>query len=200
MYIPTWILVGIVIVLFCLFVGRFSKASKKKEQKKSNNDWRSQMADHVIKWKKVTGRDFPSYEEMLELSEGYFNTFLFVRTKIPEEREKLLKEMREHEARHPSFAEPPDEIAVMPNQELADAFSSHDPKIIGETISRKVFSQREGEETVQILTNLYELSEELGYSDDGDPMKKVNPINMMIWTKAGQDYGERRKKSENKMK
>src|SRR3989344_8302853 len=47
MYIPTWILVGIVIVLFCLFVGRFSKASKKKEQKKSNNDWRSQMADHV---------------------------------------------------------------------------------------------------------------------------------------------------------
>ena len=60
------------------------------------------MLNHIAEYRKRSGKEMPTYEEMLKLSKEEFQTWLLFRVQKPN-RNKLLTEMIEHEEKTGSF-------------------------------------------------------------------------------------------------
>lgn len=65
-------------------------------------DDQKQMLNHIAEYRKRSGREMPTYEEMLKLSKEEFQTWLLFRVQKPN-RNKLLTEMIEHGEKTGSF-------------------------------------------------------------------------------------------------
>ncbi len=171
MYIPIWVLIGISIVSFFAYL--HAKSTKETKSKVNDESWRTKLLEHAAKWKEITGRDAPTYEEMLELSEDYFETFLYLCAGVPEYQKILLQEMREHELKTGSFTKD----------------QANEPWQI-QAVSR-MFSLVEGEEVTEAIASLDKVAKKYGMPDDGK-----DPVKMAIYAKAGHDYYERRRQTK----
>jgi len=102
MYIPTWILViGIVAVIYFFVVKRSKKnnnssASQKTLTADDLDGDQKDMLKHLSDYRKRTGKQMQTYEEMLKMNENELRTWTLYRIQ-KENREKLLEEMIAHE-------------------------------------------------------------------------------------------------------
>ena len=60
------------------------------------------MLSHIAEYRKRSGKEMPTYEEMLKLSKEEFQTWLLFKVQKPN-RNKLFTEMIEHEGKTSSF-------------------------------------------------------------------------------------------------
>ncbi|MFH1233025.1 MAG: hypothetical protein V1649_00010 [Patescibacteria group bacterium] len=88
----------------------FKNKNKKEIQGNLTND-QKQMLNHIAKYRERSGKEMPTYEEMLKLSKEEFQTWLFFRVQ-KSNRNKLLTEMIEHEEKTGSFGKESREIIL----------------------------------------------------------------------------------------
>ena len=182
MYIPTWILIIIIIVVFYYIIKRFRKIeshiSTSENQENPlleglTND-QKQMANHIAKYKKKNGKEMPTYEEMLGLNEEEFVSWVLFRI-IGPNREKLIKEMVEHEDKTGSYAK---------------TGRKDDPAHIRFILD--AFKKNKNKEVVARLQSLTDTVNKYGYKD-GDN-RKGDIIRDIIFDKSTLDYAELVKK------
>ena len=110
----SWILIIIVAGIFYFFYTKkksvstttadvVSSAPNEEEDWLESENFEEIMLQHLAKFPERTGRELPTYEELLELDEDGFKAWNFVKA-AGDYQEQTLKEMIEHESRTGSYA------------------------------------------------------------------------------------------------
>jgi hypothetical protein len=184
MYIPTWILIIIVAGIFYYFYTRKKSNDtesinpssstittinkNKKEDWLGSDNWKETAIEHLSKFPQRTGRQSPTYEEMLDLEEDEFKAWLFVKGDKTNQ-DEFLKEMIKHETQTGSFAKTGRE---------------NDPPHVKMIVD--VFDKDKSEEIVNALRKLSDTSNEL--IDKGADGEKGDIVQQSIWAKGTSDY------------
>ena len=101
MYIPTWILViGIIVAIYFFIVKRSKKSNENssissQEKTPTVDDFdgdQKDMLKHLSDYRKRSGKQMPTYEEMLEMNKDELQTWALYRVQ-KENRKELLVEM-----------------------------------------------------------------------------------------------------------
>jgi hypothetical protein len=177
MYIPIWILVIIVIGVFFYY---FSKAKKRKNISKTRKDhninsekntdwlddenWKETMMQHLTKYPQRTGKENPTYTEMLTLDKDEFKAWLFAMAETSQYQKELLEQMINHEEKTGSF----EKTKQKGNSDV-------------ENLTFDVFKRGRSKEVVGTLTRLSEL---VGESKSDT----VSVVKQAIHAKAMSDY------------
>lgn len=177
MYIPIWIIVIVAAVGFWYVLQRLKRVenhvgvSKSTEQEiDARNDLtpdQKEMLKHISAYRQRTGKEMPTYKEMLALSKEEHQSWLIFRA-LKDNREKLLAEMIEHEEKTGSFGK---------------TARGNDPPHTKLVLD--VFKKDRSEEVTDVLQRLSDTANELGYEKDGG---KGDIIRDAIYAKAASDY------------
>lgn len=181
MYIPTWILVIIIIgVAFYYFNKTKNKKSAVAEIKEQSvkagknadwiddENWKETMLVHLSKYPQRTGKKSPTYEEILELDKDEFKAWIFVRS-APDFQDELIKEMLDHEEKTGSFTKT--------GRNDDGPFT----KLILD-----VFNRARSKEVVDVLRRMSETANKL--IDEGADGEKADSVKNAILAKATSDY------------
>lgn len=188
MYIPTWIIVlGIIVAIYYFSVKRYKKNTissvlqTKEPTIEDLSDEQKEMLNHLSNYRKRTGKQTPTYEEMLSLNQDEFQTWMIIRTQ-KENREALLNEMIEHEEETGSFA-----------KTLKPTHKPHEKLIVD------VFKKEKSKEVVEALEDLFKVAYE-NDTETKDEDKDRDIIRDSIYAKSTSDYfklGEKMEKERN---
>jgi len=171
----SWILIIIVAGVFYYFYTKkksvsttsadvVSSTTNEKEDWLESENFEEIALQHLAKFPKRTGRELPTYEELLELDEDEFKAWMFVKAE-GDYQEQTLKEMIKHESKTGSFAKTGRE---------------NDPPQVKMIVD--VFNKEKSAEVVEALKNLDEVYYKYGGEEAGDI------VNQSIYAKGISDY------------
>lgn len=193
MFIPTWILIIVIAGVAFYYFNKSRKvalpqqkvASKSgvletKENWLNDENWKEKMLEHLSKYPERTGRETPTYDEMLNLDKDEFKAWIFVRS-APDFQDELIKEMLDHEEKTGSFTKT--------GRNDDGPFT----KLILD-----VFNRARSKKVVDVLRRMSETANKL--IDEGADGEKADSIQNAILAKATSDYyklGEKMEKENN---
>lgn len=176
MYIPTWILI-VIILGICFYY--FNKRQKEVVVDLSKNavadddwfeadNWREIMLQHLSKYPKRTNKKSPTYEEMLTLDKDEFKSWIFLRS-TPDFQDELIKEMLDHEEKTGSFTKTAKKDDTLFTKLILD-----------------VFNRERSKEVIDVLRRMSETANKL--VDEGIEGEKGDSVRDAILAKSASDY------------
>ena len=129
-------------------------------------NWKEILMDYASKFIERTGRQKPTYEEVLSLDKDEFKAWVFIKAS-KHNQEETLKEMIEHENKTGSFAKTMKEDDASHIKALYDVF---------------VGSEKRSRDVVSLLQKIEDVKLKYLTSSSGDL------VGQLIWAKATSDY------------
>lgn len=132
------------------------------------DDFQKDMLKDISEYRERTGKDMPTYDEMLGFEESKFQSWILFRTS-EDIRKDLLDEMIDHEERTKSFHRTATGNESPIEQLVLDAFKKED-----------------SEEIINTINNLDKVAKETGYEEEHG--KEADLVNQIIYAKATSDF------------
>ena len=187
MYIPIWILMVVIVGAAFYYFSKKQKEmpAQQKAISQSNlgeadkdwlddENWKEIMLQHLSKYPQRTGKNMPTYDEILKLDEDEFKAWLFVMANSDHEKD-TLEQMIDHEERTHSFEKTKREDASVFTKAILDVFRRERSKEIVDLLKRVDESYRKGKH------------------EEGEC---VDIVKQALWAKANSDYFGLGKKNE----